>query len=176
MVGEPHKFLKYDPSTGLPTQEAFMASSAGAGDAGKGVCLDTAGKIAENMMPAGVSADTKVMKAGTAGVTANDVVYAHLVTAVLTADKADATDSTKRAQGYVKDTVNPGDDVTVYFDGTLPGTGLTPGARYYATLTPGTISASPPTAAGNMVQCVGEAKSATELKFDPDRSPIILVS
>ncbi|MDD4653294.1 MAG: hypothetical protein PHQ34_13825 [Methanothrix sp.] len=167
------KFLT--KGSGVLAEAQAIATSSGAGDAGKIPCLDENGKIAENMMPTGVSAETQVAKAGTGGLAANDVVYLHLVTTTLTADKADATDATKRAQGYVKDAVSEGDDATVFLDGELPGSGFTPGAKYYLTTTPGTVSTTPPSGSGNMVQCVGEAVSSTAIKFDPDKMPIVLV-
>jgi hypothetical protein len=159
---------------GVLQEAQAIDTSAGAGSAGKIICLGEDGRINENMMPAGVAAETQVCKAGVGGLAANDVVYIHLVTTTLTADKADATDATKRAQGYVKDVAEAGADVTVYLDGELPGTGLSPGAKYYLSITPGAVSVTPPVANGNMVQCVGEAVSATAIKFDPDRSPIVL--
>lgn len=167
------KFLS--KGAGILQEVQAISTSAGAGSAGLIPALDAAGKLNENMMPTGVAADVVVAKAGSGGLAANDVVYLHLVTTVLTADKADATDATKRAQGYVKEIVTEGNDATVYLDGHLPGTGLTPGAKYYLTTTPGTVSATAPTGTGNMVQTVGEAISATEIKFDPDKQPIVLV-
>jgi len=167
------KFLT--KGAGINQEVQAISTSAGAGDAGKIPALDTNGLLAENMMPAGVSADVIVCKTGVGDLLANDVVYLHLVTAVLTADKADATDATKRAQGYVKAGTTAGDDCTVYLDSKLPGTALTPGAKYYLTTTPGTVSATAPSASGNMVQCVGEAVSATAIKFDPDKIPVVLV-
>lgn len=167
------KFLT--KGSGVLAEAQAINTSAGAGDEGKIPCLDAVGRLNENMMPAGVSAETVTCKAGTGGLAENDVVYIHLVTVTLTADKADATDATKRAQGYVKAAVNEGDDATVYLDGELPGTGLTPGAKYYLTTTPGTVSVTAPSGSGNMVQCVGEAVSATDIKFDPDKVPIVLV-
>lgn len=51
----------------------------------------------------------------------------------------------------------------------LPGfSGLTPGSRYYLDTTPGAITLTPPSTAGNVVQCVGKALSATELWFAPE--------
>lgn len=167
------KFLT--KGTGVFQEVQAIDSSAGAGSAGKIACLGEDGRFNENMMPAGVAAETVVCKAGVGGLAANDVVYIHLVTATLTADKADATDATKRAQGYVKEVVEAGANVTVYLDGELPGSGLTPGAKYYLTTTPGTVSATAPTGSGNMVQCVGEAVGESEIKFDPDKIPIVLV-
>lgn len=52
--------------------------------------------------------------------------------------------------------------------------GLTPGAPYFLSTTGGAITATPPAAAGNVVQCVGKALSATELWFSPQ--PPITVS
>jgi hypothetical protein len=43
--------------------------------------------------------------------------------------------------------------------------GLTVGARYYLSTTPGSITTSPPVAAGNLQQSVGIAVSATSLVF-----------
>jgi len=167
------KFLT--KGSGVFAEAQAISTSGGAGDAGKIPALDATGRLAENMMPSGVSAETQVCKAGTGGLAENDVVYIHLVTVTLTADKADATDATKRAQGYVKAAVSEGEDATVYLDGVLPGIGLTPGAKYYLTTTPGTVSVTPPSGSGNMVQCVGEAVSETGIKFDPDKVPIVLV-
>ena len=166
------KFLT--KGAGILQEVEAIDTSAGSGSAGAIICLAAGGVLAENMMPSGVSADVVVAKAGIGDLLANDVVYLHLVETVLTADKADATDATKRAQGYVKAGATAGDDVTVYLDSKLPGAGLTPGAKYYLSITPGAVSVTPPVANGNMVQCVGEAVSATAIKFDPDRSPIVL--
>jgi hypothetical protein len=167
------KFLT--KGAGVFQEVQAIDTSAGAGSAGKIACLDEDGRFNENMMPAGVAAETVVCKAGVGGLAANDVVYIHLVTTTLTADKANATDSTKRALGYVKEVAEAGANVTVYLDGELPGTALTPGAKYYLTTTPGTVSPTAPSGSGNMVQCVGEASSETEIKFDPDKIPVVLV-
>lgn len=168
------KFLT--KGTGVLQEAQAISTSAGAGDAGKIPCLDAAGRIAENMMPAGVSAETVTAKAG-AALAQNDVVYLHKVSSDLTADKADATDATKRAQGYVKAAVNVGDPATVYLDGELPGIGLTAGAKYYLDkgVNAGKVTTSEPATSGNMVQCVGEAISETAIKFDPDKVPIVIV-
>lgn len=167
------KFLT--KGAGVLAEAQATSTSAGIGSAGLIPALDANGLLNENMMPAGVAADVVVVKAGVGDLLANDVVYLHLVTVTPTADKADATDATKRAQGYVKAGATAGDDVTVYLDGELPGSALTIGAKYYLTTTPGLVSVTPPTGSGNMVQCVGEAVSATAIKFDPDKVPIVLV-
>ena len=167
------KFLS--KGAGIFQEAQAIDTSAGNGSAGLIPALGADGRLNENMMPAGVAAETVVCKAGVGGLAANDVVYIHLVTTTLTADKANATDSTKRAQGYVKEVAEAGANVTVYLDGELPGTALTPGAKYYLTTTPGTVSPTAPTGSSNMVQCVGEAVGEAEIKFDPDKVPIVLV-
>ena len=170
------KYLTWDTTTQSYKEVIATDSSAGAGDAGEIVALDATGKIAENMMPAGVAAETVVCKAGSGGVAENDVVYIHLVTVTLTATKADATDHTKPAMGYVKAAGSEGDDVTVYLDGELPGAGFAPKTKYYLTTTPGTVSATAPSANGNVAQCVGIAVSATAIKFEPALTPIVIAA
>ena len=48
-----------DLENGVPTQQTAVISSAGVGDANKIPRLDTTGKLAQNMMPTGIVADTK---------------------------------------------------------------------------------------------------------------------
>jgi hypothetical protein len=154
------KFLT--KGSGVLAEAQAISTSAGVGSAGLIPALDGSGLIAMNMMPSGIGAETVVMKTGSGGLLANDVVYIHIVTVTLTADKAEGA-------------TNAGDDCTVWLDDELPGTGLTPGAKYFLTTTPGLVSATAPSGSGNMVQCVGEAISATAIKFDPDKAPIVLV-
>ena len=160
--------------SGQLTEVQAIDTSAGAADAGKIPCLDAGGKIAENMMPSGVSAETQTATAAN-NLLANDLVYFYLDGATLKVDKADASDGTKRAQGYVKAGVTAGNPATVWTDSYLPGTGLTPGAPYYLSESAGLNTATPPTTSGAMVQTIGIAVSETAIKFDPDRKPIILV-
>lgn len=83
--------------------------------------------------------------------------------------KADATDDTKPVNGFapaaianaaIGDVRGPGGKISDL-------SGLTPGATYYLDTVPGAITAVPPSAAGNLVQEIGVALSATELFFHP---------
>ncbi len=167
----PDKFIQID-SSGRLAEKASVDTSAGAGDAGKVVALDAAGKINENMMPTGVSAETKVANASEA-LAENDVVNFWDDTGTLKVRKANATDATKPAHGYVKAAVTEGNPATVYTDGLLPGSGLTIGSRYFlSAATGGAVTATAPTGTGNILQVVGVAISATEIKFEP-QDPVI---
>ena len=156
-------------------QEVQAVATAGtSGEEGLIPCLDAIGRFNENMMPLGVSAETIVCKAAAGGLAANDVVYFYLDT-IVKVDKADASDNTKNAMGYVKDIVSGGADATVFLDGELPGTTLTPGAIYYLSETPGLVTTTAPTTSAAIVQSIGVAVSVTGIRFDPNKQPIILV-
>lgn len=83
--------------------------------------------------------------------------------------KADATDDTKPVSGFVPAGILSGAVGTMVAPGTrLTGlAGLTPGATYYLDASPGAITVTPPSGAGNLVQEVGVALSATDLLFNP---------
>lgn len=80
---------------------------------------------------------------------------------------ANATTSGQEANGYVLVTTATNDIATVYTSGTLSGLSLTGGSTYYLSVTNGAITATPPASAGNIVQSVGKAVSATQLAFLP---------
>lgn len=150
-------------------------SSAGAGDAGSIVALDAAGKIAANMMPNGIGADSRIVPASEA-LTAGSLVNLWLDASVLKVRKADATAAGKEAHGFVEASVAALANATVIFDGTIPGlSGMTIGAKYYLATTAGGAVATAPAAVGNVVQTVGVAASATELIFEIGE-PITIVS
>lgn len=89
--------------------------------------------------------------------------------------KANATDGTKVAHGYVKAAVASGDPATVFFDGENSGmSGLTPGV-YYLSTTGGLITATPPSANGNVVQRVGVANAAGSFVFEPGEAVGLVV-
>lgn len=88
--------------------------------------------------------------------------------------KANATDGTKVAHGYVRTAVANGDPAIVYFDGENDGfAGLTPGP-YYLSTTAGHIQSTPPVADGNVVQRVGTATASGSFVFEPGE-PVGLV-
>jgi hypothetical protein len=83
--------------------------------------------------------------------------------------KANATDATKPANCFVLASVASSAGATVYFAGQIITglSSLTPGTTYYLDITGGAITATPPSTAGNVVQEVGVALSATSLMFNP---------
>ena len=147
------------------------ASSAGVGDAAKIVQLDGTGRIDSTMMPVGIGADTATITASE-NLAAGDFVNIHNSTGAKVR-KADATTAGKEAHGFVLGAVTSGNPATVYFEGTNTGiTGATPGVVYLHT-TAGGFTATAPSGAGNAVQRVGVAVSATAINFEP-HPPIIL--
>lgn len=88
---------------------------------------------------------------------------------VLSVRLANATDGTKQCDGFCS---SPSTVVAgaigefILNDGRIQGlTGLTVGSRYYLSTVPGSITTTPPTAAGNLQQSIGIAISTTDLRF-----------
>lgn len=148
-----------------------VTSSSGAGDTGKVVALDGSGKIDNTMMPTGVGADTATITASEA-LSAGDLVNIHNSTGAKVR-KADATTAGKEAHGFVLSSVSNGASATVYFEGSNTSvTSLTAGV-YYLSTTAGGVTATAPSSSGNVVQRVGFATSATALNFQ-SQVPIVL--
>lgn len=140
-------------------------ASAGAGDADKLVALDASGRIDSTMMPVGIGADTATITTSEA-LAAGDYVNIHDVAGAFRARKADATTVGKEAHGFVLAAFGSGVAATIYFEGTNTGvSGMTPGDVYLHT-TAGQGSNTIPSAAGNVVQKVGVATSATAVNFE----------
>lgn len=194
-----HKFLKNN--AGTMTEEAAVATSAGAGDEGKipaldanGVlaasivnskttsagagdsgklpALDGTGKLDNSFMPTGIGADTASVET-TENLAAGDLVNIYDATGAK-CRKADASTAGKEAHGFVLAATTSGQNASVYFDGSnAQVTGLTPG-RQFLSATPGLCTATAPSGAGNVVQRVGFATSATSMNFQ-SQTPIVLV-
>lgn len=165
------KYLKVGTTGNLEEVEATVQSS-GAADAGKIVALGADGKLDDTVMPEGIGAEVIVVQAGE-DLSANDVVNIYDNAGTLTARKADATDATKPAIGYVKEAATGGSNVSVYTDGFLPGSGFTPGSKYFLATTPGQVTTTPPSGSGNIVQYIGRAISTDKIKFEPDTFLIV---
>lgn len=102
---------------------------------------------------------------------ANDMVHVYDAAGAATVEQADATGITKPATGYVTQAWASGDLVTVYLNGEITGLTLSAGATYYLATTPGGITATAPSGAGNAVQIVGVAlDDASTLFFSPDNN------
>jgi hypothetical protein len=146
-------------------------SSAGAGDANKLVALDGSGRIDNTMMPVGIGADTASIQASE-NLAAGDFVNVWN-SGGARIRKADATTAGKEAHGFVLASVTSGANGTVYFEGTNTGvTGQTPGPVFLST-TAGIATATAPSAAGNVVQRIGFAVSATAINFQ-SQPPVTL--
>ena len=153
------KFLR---NVGGVLTEVFGATTGGAPDADKIPALDASGKFPQAMMPTGLGPDTNV-------VTASEALAAGDVVNIWSGGvrKADATVAGKRANGFVLAGVASAAAATVYAEGTLTGlSGLTLGGDVYLGTTPGTVTQTPPSTAGNVVQRLGVAVSTTAINFD----------
>lgn len=163
---------KYTAISGSSVIErAGTVTSAGAGNAGQIVALDANGLLDPSVMPSGITPD---QKAGTSNgaITAKDMCYVETAGTIARASAAAGTPH--GAQGYALTSVATGQPITIQLEGKISGlTGLTPGATYFlSNTTAGAITATPPSATGELWQPVGTALSATELNFEPD-TPIL---
>lgn len=149
--------------SGRLTEVAGVVTSAGAGNDGDIPALDSSGKLDSSMMPVGITADT-VIAPSSENLAAGDWVNLWSDGGTLKVRKADATTAGKEADGFVSVTVTSPANATVFREGTNSNaTSLTLGAFHYLGTTPGAETATAPSAAGNVVQRLGKAKSATEL-------------
>lgn len=157
------KFLRL--VAGVLTEVFGVQTSAGAGNAGDLVSLDDTGRIDGTMMPVGIGAETKLVLASE-NLAAGDWVNVYNNAGTANVRKADATTAGKAANGFVLGAVTSGQNATVYTDGiNTQVTGQTPGTVFLQT-TAGAGGATAPSAAGNVVQRVGLAVSATEVVFE----------
>jgi hypothetical protein len=145
---------------------AATVVSAGAADAGKIVALDSAGLLDASLMPVGVGA-TVVTAPASENLTAGNFVNLWNDSGTLKVRKADATTNAKPAHGFVLANVTAPANATVYLLSEINTavSGLTIGADYYLSTTPGGVTTTPPSASGNIVQFIGTATQATALPF-----------
>lgn len=165
-----HKYLKNN--NGALQEQAATQTSAGAADAGKIPALDEQGRLDNSMMPVGIGADTAIIAASEA-LTAGNWVNVWSDAGAFKVRKADGTTAGKEAHGFVLAAVSSGANATVYFEGTNNQvSGQTPGNVFLGT-TAGAGQSAAPTGAGQVVQRIGLAVSATAVNFEPQQ-PIIL--
>jgi hypothetical protein len=165
------KFLKFVNNI-ITEVTIAISSSAGAGDADKIPALDVTGKLDMSFLPSGIGADTQVITTSE-NLADGDLINIYNNGGVITARKADATTAGKYADGFVLAASTSGGNCIVYGIGTNSHmSGLTGGTQYLST-TAGGITATAPSASGNVVQQVGFATASTELWFQR-QSPIIL--
>lgn len=158
------KYLKNN--AGTITEETPAITSAGAADEGKITALDASGRLSTTFMPVGVAIETQALVASEA-LAAGDWVNLWDDAGAFKCRKADATTAGKEAHGFVLAAVAAAATATVFLEGTNTAlTGQTPGVKFLS-ITAGAGSATAPTAAGNVVQRLGVATSATTVNFEP---------
>lgn len=158
------KYIKL--SNGGFAEESSVGTSGGAGDAGKLPHLDGSGRLDGSLMPPGIGADTKPIQASEALV-AGDFVNVWDSAGSFRVRKADASADGKRAHGFVLAAVASGATGTVYFEGANNQvSGLTAGEVYLSATSPGQVTATPPSTAGQVVQRLGVAVAANEINTE----------
>lgn len=165
------KYLSH--AAGRIQEVQATVASAGAVDDGKIVALDTTGRLDASIMPVGIGADTANIQASE-NLAAGDFVNVW-DSGGARVRKADASTSGKEAVGFVLASVTSGSNATVYFEGSnTQVTGKTVGARQYLSAsTPGAATETPPTGAGNVVQFLGVAVSATSITVEFDAGVVL---
>lgn len=160
-------------NAGVLTEATTISTSAGAADAGKIPGLDSSGRLDNTMLPVGIGADTASIPASEA-LAAGDLVNVWSNAGTANVRKADASTSGKQAHGFVLAAVASAASATVYFEGTnTQQTGLTAGDQFLSATTPGKATNTAPSAAGQIVQRVGVAISATSLNFEPQPQVVL---
>jgi len=161
------KYLKQ--LNGVLTEVAATQTSSGAGDAGKIVALaDATGKLDMSVMPTGIGSETDTVTTSEA-LLAGDFVNVWASTGAK-ARKADASVAGKEATHFVLTGYGSGVSATLYriSQTNTSLTGMTPGAKQYLSpTTAGQRTETVPSGAGQVIQLLGVAISATELVFQP---------
>jgi len=144
-----------------------------ASHAGRLVALDGSGRLASTLMPTGIGADTVSLPA-TENLAAGDWVNIYSATGTPSVRKADASSDGKEAHGFVLAAVASGAAATVYMEGlNSQCTGLTAGTAHLSSSSAGRATSTPPTTAGQVVQVLGVAVSATAVNAEI-QPPIVL--
>lgn len=152
-------------STGVLVTEDAISTSAGAGSASKMIKTNAQGQVDITFIPPEVGAETVTATAGEA-LSAYDLVYINGSGEVM---KAIATAKSTSAIGVVITTVESAATATIYKFGTIVGSGYTPGTEFFLSAsTAGQATATAPTGAGNIIQKIGTAVSATQVSLDID--------
>lgn len=149
-----------------------LTVSAGAGSSGSLVALNGAGAVDISMMPAGIGGNTFTGPAS-AAISAGMLVNIYSNAGVMSIRPADSSATGSKADGYATEAISSGSTGTVNLGpGAITGlSGLTVGSDYYLG-TVGVATVTPPATAGNVVQYVGKAVSATALDFQPAPMPV----
>lgn len=129
------------------------------------VAADSTGRIDMSMMPVGVGAEI-VLAVASEALSTGAFVNLYNNAGVLNVRNADNTTNGKKAHGFVIAAVASAGTASVYTvsQSNTQLTGLVAGSDYFLS-TIGTISVTPPSSTGNLVQQLGVAASTTSLVF-----------
>lgn len=156
-------------TSGLPTEEQAVNTSAGAGDASKIARLDATGRWDASMMPVGIVAETMSV-ISSENLAAGALVNLYNNAGVLNVRNADGTAAGKPAEGFVLAAVTSPAAATVYLEeAQITGlSGLTIGAdAFLSTTVAGAVTNTVPSGTGKVAQYVGKSLSATTVQFRP---------
>lgn len=164
-----NKYLKIGTAnTPFAEQEATQVS-AGAGNAGEIVALDSSGKLDPSLLPSGLGVNVDLF-AASENLSAGDFVNKWDDAGTTKVRKADATNG-RRAHGFVKAAVTSGNTATVYGPGEL-NDAVTPSAGgqhlYLSASAAGGFQTTIPTTPGHIMQPLGESNSTTAMRFLPE--------
>lgn len=164
------KFIRND--AGSLKETPALQVSTGVSDAGKIPALDENGRLDSTLMPVGFGSDVAEVVTSES-LSAGDFVNIWNSAGTFKVRKADASVEGKEAHGFVVSAFISGASAKVYFEETnTQVTGQVPG-RVYLSTTAGQGSTTAPTTAGNIVQIIGFAVSATSINFQYNQ-PIVL--
>lgn len=159
------KYINIDG--GVLKQLTAIATSSGSSDADKIVRTDSTGFLNSTLFPPGIGQPSITVVAGEA-LSAGNLVYIGSDGKAYKSDASGANQS-KIAVGFVTASYAANANATVYTEGLISGlSGLTPGAKYFISATPGDITSTAPTTSGYAWQPIGTAINATTLSFRPD--------
>lgn len=162
------RYLINHPS-GLGNLQVVATPLGGAGNAEKVVSTNASGVLDISLFPAGIGAGVVTAPASEA-LAAGAAVNLYNNGGTLTARNADASTANggRKLDGFVIGAVASGATATVYRNGLNTGlTGITPGADYFLSTTPGQFTTTAPSAAGQTQQYAGKGISASSLDVQP---------
>lgn len=158
-------------NSGVLTEQATTTVSSGAASTGLVPNLDAGGKLDASMFPSTFGRQSIVLVAGEA-LAAGAFVYIKADGKVY---NAIATVITNEAIGFVTAAVALSGSATVFLDETNTAlSGLTPGSLYFlSAAAAGAATLTAPSTATQIVQVLGRAVSATEIRFSPAPSIVL---
>lgn len=155
--------------SGDPTETASQQTSAGAGDAGKIVALNSVGQVDITMMPTGIGPDTATLPS-TENLAAGAFINVWNNGGVASVRNADASVTGKEAHGFVLSAVTSPANALCYGIGNNNSvSGATAGRVWLSDTTPGGFRATAPTGAGKIAQPLGMATAATSINYTQQR-------